>query len=92
MPRQKIRPTADALEKLDRLQPAPLKTGEPSVDAFHNTFWITPADAASVLGMSVKTLQRLKLRPRLEFGGRVRYSPDALRRYVMLHILSEEAA
>jgi hypothetical protein len=46
-----------------------------------------------VLGMSVKTLQRLKLKPRLEFGGRVRYSRDALYRYIMqYHVLAEDVA
>lgn len=82
MPRQKIRPREDALERLDMIKQKPLATGEAVVDAFYNTYWITPADAASVLGMSVKTLQRLKL-PRLEFGGRVRYSREALQRYIM---------
>lgn len=81
MPRQKVRPQQDALEKLEMIKPKPLQTGEPVADAFYNTYWITPADAAAVLGMSVKTLQRLKL-PRLEFGGRVRYSREALQRYI----------
>jgi hypothetical protein len=93
MPRQKIRPTADALEKLEMIKPKPLHTGEPVADAFYNTFWITPAEAAAVLGMSVKTLQRLKLKPRLEFGGRVRYSRDALYRYIMQHhVIAEDVA
>lgn len=82
MPRQKFRPTEDALEKLDKIKREPLTTGEAVVDAFYNTYWITPADAAVVLGISVRTLQRLKL-PRLEFGGRVRYSREVLQRYIM---------
>jgi len=93
MPRQKVRPQQDALEKLEMIKPKPLQTGEPVADAFYNTFWITPAVAASVLGMSVKTLQRLKLMPRLEFGGRVRYSRDALYRYIMQYsVKAEEVA
>lgn len=92
MPRTKAIPQQNALEMLEALKPSPLQTGEPAVDAFHNTFWITPASAAAVLGMSVKTLQRLKLMPRLEFGGRVRYSREALYRYILQHNVREEVA
>jgi hypothetical protein len=84
MPRQKIKPSPDALKKLDKFKPKPVQTGDTVLDAFYNTFWITPAIAAASMGMSVKTLQRLKL-PGIEVGGRIRYSYDILYNYVVQH-------
>jgi hypothetical protein len=77
-----FKPTTESLKRLELAQlEQPIKTGDDFLDGLVSRWVVTPATAASILGCSTRTLERLNL-SHVHVGRDVRYDINTLRDFI----------